>query len=443
MALLHRYDKFTYSHQRNNSEREVVSPSSPGRKHIANEHNNNIKNKQSSTDLYIHHDPSASVLNPLRHGAYSFAIAEDGILHSRIVAPPRICYAPVISELDVPHAMPQTPWQRLNAILINSLIIACGGLPSVKFSDANNDSIVVDGALDEEQQQQQHADVEVLSSSASVKAMNRARVAKLVSGGNNNELLDFESIGGFEWEQIEQAIKLLEKEDAERDEALVALLASSDELHQQDDDEGANNPEKLALEKGRRLAFYKEKKETFDTERVTSVDKAKIELIWKKARMMTVNVEAKRTAERARAMMMMTNSSTSLSRKNSQNRLVSNNNNNISATTTSPLLAKKSSGSGFSNNRNPEMDSALDSSSRRNPRGGNSSRPSSSSRGSSPVRALSQGSNKSVGRESSNYNNNNNNATNASVFGARGTIFNERLKWTNKPKVDSNNNTNK
>ena len=150
------YDKFSYSHQRNRSDREVSS---------YEEHHQSSSPSQSTSASSV---AATSVLNPLRHGTYKFAIAEDGILHSRIVAPPRICFSPVITELDAPN-MPETPWTRLKkALLFNSL-------------DQPSDDLIA-GMPD--------------------------FLQKVVRGV---EEIDFETLGYFDWDHVEAALSSLEE----------------------------------------------------------------------------------------------------------------------------------------------------------------------------------------------------------------------------------------
>lgn len=324
---MYHYDKFSYSHQRNLSDREVVSPSSPGR---ASSSPSTKNNRGKHRDFCALHDPSASVLNPLRHGAYSFGIAEDGILHSRIVAPPRICYAPVISELDVPHALPDTPWQRLNKYLLSAMIIVGD---------------------------QQQREVPSPSSTASP--------PRGIAGVQNFQDVDFSTFGSYEWEQIEGALSALEQEDLEREQTL-------EELIEEEAIETGN-----VSERERKIAFYQEQKKTFETEKVTAVDRAKIELIWKKARMLVVENAAEK---------IFVNSSRPTSREPSFR---------ISSMSSPQQEHEKIVGNGAR---------------QRSASGGASSADSSSK----------------LSRKNS-------------VFGSRGMIFNEKLRWTNKPKVNSNN----
>ena len=339
------YDKFSYSHQRNRSEREESSYKSPTAAKRSTTPNKQQTSKQQNQQQNFskQHDASISVLNPLKHGAYSFAVAEDGILHSRIVAPPRICYAPVISELDAPM-MPDTPWERLKKLM---------QLSSQKDINSNN---------------------------------------------NNSAEVNFAEFGAFDWDQVVAAINALERQDLQREESLAATLEETSS-----GDENNNM--------SRRIALYKDRKSIYEAEKVTAVDRAKIELIWKKARMMLVDNMNK-------------NGTTAITNRNEKPLAASvkyEDVNNHSSVPRVPVAAVKK--------RAATSPSAGG--------GSRASSPAVSSRASSAARANNSGK-QNLSRENS--------FTQSSVVsssgGGRGTIFNEKLKWTDKPRVDSNNSTN-
>lgn len=111
------YDKYTYSYRRNQyNEKAAAFAKTVEPRSAFNKQNMSSSSSSSAPDVVVGLDPSISVLNPLRPSCYNFAIAEDGVLHSRVVAPPRICYAPVIQEIDAP-VMPLTALERLKKVL--------------------------------------------------------------------------------------------------------------------------------------------------------------------------------------------------------------------------------------------------------------------------------------------------------------------------------------
>ena len=187
-----RYDKYTYSHQRNHSGAERSAYAAPARTVALN--------------------PDTSVLNSLRHDAFHFAIAEDGVLHSRVVAPPRVCYAPIIAELDAP-AMPKTALARVRGAL---------GLAS---------------------------DAELLT---------------------------------LEWAEVEDALSALEADDAAReaararDDAAEAAKAKSEAAA----GAGAGGVGASPSRRAPRASLWR------DYEKITAVDRAKIELLCKRGRLL-------------------------------------------------------------------------------------------------------------------------------------------------------------
>lgn len=313
------YDKFTYSHQRNRSEREESSYKSP-----------KVKSKKGQQQFPQQHDASISVLNPLKHGAYSFAVAEDGILHSRIVSPPRICYAPVISELDAPQ-MPDTPWDRLKKLL------------KLTSSESNNN--------------------------------------------NQNEEVDLAQFGSLDWDYVVSGIKALEEQDLEREQILASTL------------HGADTDEETMT---RKIALYKDRKSILEAEKVTPVDRAKIELIWKRARMMLVDIMNRDGCVQQQQQQQPLDSSTSYE--------------DVAAVPVAAVKRTTTSSRGSSRASSP----AAGGGSRASSRGGTGRASARISRENSLVASSSGGTN---------------------PYGGRGTIFNEKLRWTDKPRVDSNNNT--
>jgi hypothetical protein len=352
------YDKFSYSHQRNRSEKEENSYKSPRSTSTPNKKssattttkNQNQNQQQQQQQVFAkQHDASISVLNPLKHGAYSFAIAEDGILHSRIVSPPRICYAPVISELDAPN-MPDTPWERLKKLM---------NLTPAENNKNNN------------------------------------------SNNNQNKEIDFVQLGAYDWYQVVAAINHLEQQDKQREEALIATLENNNNNGEGDD--------QSAMTMTRRIALYKDRKSIFESEKITAVDRAKIELIWKRARMMLVD---------------------NLNKQQMQQQNNNNNKNEKPLESSAkyedigvavPPAAKRAS-SPTANHHNTAGSSRASS-------------PAISSRASSAARQ--NNNNQKLSRENSFNNPSSDNSANP--YGGRGTIFNEKLKWTDKPRVDSNN----
>lgn len=339
------YDKFSYSHQRNRSEREESSYKSPTAAKRSTTPNKKSKQQQNFSKQ---HDASISVLHPLKHGAYSFAVAEDGILHSRIVAPPRICYAPVISELDAP-TMPDTPWERLKKLM---------QLSSQKDINRNN---------------------------------------------TNSAEVNFAEFGAFDWDQVVAAINALEQQDLQREESLAATLEESSSSSGGDENNNMS----------RRIALYKDRKSMYEAEKVTAVDRAKIELIWKKARMMLVDNMNKNAA---------TTITTNRNEKPLAASVKYEDVNNNSVLPLVPVAAVKKRATTTSPSAG----------------GSRASSPAMSSRASSAARAGNNNGKQNLSRENS--------FTQSSVVsssgGGRGTIFNEKLKWTDKPRVDSNNSTN-
>jgi hypothetical protein len=197
MATIQHYDKFSYSWNRERSAKEQSSyvpvPVAPA-----------------STQ-----DPSASVLTSLRHGAYSFAIGEDGVMHARVVAPPRVCYAPTITELDAP-VMPSNALQRLKR------------------------ELRVD------------SDTEL------------ARV---------------------EWPDVVRGIAALCAEDAARNEALAAARSELAARRLSVSGGGGGGEDAPAV-----AAVLREREAEFAAQRVTAVDRAKIELVWKRGRMLLASL---------------------------------------------------------------------------------------------------------------------------------------------------------
>jgi hypothetical protein len=69
--------------------------------------------------------PHETVVRPLRPTRFGFAIAEDGVIHSRIVSPPRVCFAPevrVVRREDAEAVGAEDmalddPWERLRAAM--------------------------------------------------------------------------------------------------------------------------------------------------------------------------------------------------------------------------------------------------------------------------------------------------------------------------------------
>jgi hypothetical protein len=72
------YDQFTYAVKRQCQAKETATLSS----------------SSSNTARRAAEDPRGTVVRRLRPSRFGFAIAEDGVMHSRIVSPPRHCYAP-------------------------------------------------------------------------------------------------------------------------------------------------------------------------------------------------------------------------------------------------------------------------------------------------------------------------------------------------------------
>jgi hypothetical protein len=121
------YDQFTYAVTRQRQAKETATLSS----------------SSSNTARRAADDPRGTVVRPLRPSRFGFAIAEDGVMHSRIVSPSRHCYAPRVvvmkrweaEAMGAEETVMDDPFERLRLAVGATSDVEVAALPLSAIRD--------------------------------------------------------------------------------------------------------------------------------------------------------------------------------------------------------------------------------------------------------------------------------------------------------------------